>query len=97
VPELIEEAPADDVSRRLTMPSKEEVELRTHQPGIEVLIENDAANPELLEKGWGEASEAKNPIPWGWFALIGLAIAGAVIWSATHVRQADVTADHIRV
>lgn len=97
VPELIEDAPAEDVSRRLTMPSKEEVELRTHQPGIEVLIENDAANPELLEKGWGEASETRNPIPWGWFALIGLAIAGAVIWSATHVRQADVTANQLRV
>ena len=97
VPELIEEAPAEDESRRLAVPSKEEVELRTHQPGIEVLIENDAANPELLEKGWGEASETRSPIPWGWFALIGLAIAGAVIWSATHVRQADVTADQIRV
>lgn len=96
VPQLIEEAPAEDESRRLAVPSKEEVELRTHQPGIEVLIENDAANPELLEKGWGEASETRNPIPWGWFALIGLVIAGAVIWSATHVRQADVTADQIR-
>jgi hypothetical protein len=96
VPVPIDEKPEVDVSRRLTLPDKEEVELRTHQPDIDVLIESENLNPELLEQAWGESSEHRHPIPWGWFALIGLAIAAAVIWSATRVRKADVTADLIR-
>lgn len=78
-----------DVSRRLDLPAKEEVELRTHQPGIDVLIEPEPFNPDLLEQAWGEATVQRNPIPWGWFALIGIAIAGAVIWSLTRVEIAD--------
>ena len=96
VPVPIDEKPEDDVSRRLTLPDKEEVELRTHQPDIDALIEAENLNPELLEQAWGESSAHRNPIPWGWFALIGLGIAWAVIWSATRVRKADVTADLIR-
>jgi hypothetical protein len=96
VPTLIEEKPQDDVSRRLTVPDKEEIELRSHQPDIDALIEPDIPNPDILEQAWGESSGRRAPIPWGWFALIGLAIAGAVIWSAAHVRKADATAEDIR-
>ncbi len=96
VPVPIDEKPEEGVSRRLSVPSKDEVELRTHQPDIDVLIESDALNPELLEQGWGEVSGRRHPIPWGWFALIGIAIIGAVIWSATRVKKADSTADLIR-
>jgi hypothetical protein len=84
-------------SRRLDLPSREEVELRTHQPGIDLLIEAEAGNPDLLEQTWGEESTVRNPIPWGWFALIGLVIAGAVIWSVTRVEKAENQADQIRV
>jgi hypothetical protein len=88
----------DDVtSRRLDLPSREEIELRTHQPGIEVLIEPETVNPDLLEQNWGDASSRRNPIPWGWFALIGLTISGAVIWSVTRVEESDVQADQIRI
>lgn len=86
-----------EISRRLGIPAKDEVELRTHQPGIEVLIEQDAPNPDLLEEKWGEQSARRHPIPWGWFALIGLAIAGAVVWSLTRVEKADKVADQLRV
>ena len=83
-------------SRRLHLPDKEEVELRTHQPGIDVLIEAETANQDLLEENWGEATIRRNPIPWGWFALIGLVIVGAVVWSLTRVEKADIQADKIR-
>jgi len=91
--------PAPDetnVNRRLVLPDKEEIELRTHQPGIDVLIEAETANPDLLEEKWGEESIRKNPVPWGWFALIGLIITGAVIWSVTRVNKAEDQAQQIR-
>lgn len=75
------------VSRRLALPDKEEIELRTHQPGIEALIEPDAAPAELVEENWGEASARRNPVPWGWFALLGLVIAGGLVWSLSRVEQ----------
>ncbi len=84
------------VSKRLALPDRDEVELRTHQPGIDVLIEPEAAVPEELEENWGEAVIRRNPIPWGWFALIGLAITGSVLWSLSRVEQADEHADWIR-
>lgn len=86
-----------EISQRLDLPAKEEVELRTHQPGIEVLIEQEAVNPDVLEQNWGEATIRRNPVPWGWFALIGLAIAGAVVWSLNRVEKADKQADQIRI
>ena len=84
-------------SQRLDLPAKEEVELRTHQPGIDALIETDGTNPDLLEQNWGESSSRRHPIPWGWFALIGLAITGAVIWSLTRVEEAEDLADQLRI
>ena len=90
------EADPDAPSRRLDLPSREEIELRTHQPGIELLIEPEIANPDLVEENWGEATVRRNPIPWGWFALIGLTITGAVIWSLTRVEKADEQLNQIR-
>lgn len=90
------EADLEVPSRRLDLPSREEIELRTHQPGIELLIEPEVANPDLVEENWGEATVRRNPIPWGWFALIGLTITGAVIWSLTRVEKADEQLNLIR-
>lgn len=84
-------------SRRLDLPNREEIELRTHQPDIDHLIDTDISNPDLLEQAWGEESTVRNPIPWGWFALIGLVIAGAVIWSVTRVEESVNQADRIRI
>jgi len=84
------------VSQRLDLPSRDESELRTHQPGVDAIIETESTPPEQLEENWGEEATRRNPIPWGWFALIGLAIAGAVLWSLTRVQDADVQAKQIR-
>ncbi len=84
------------VSQRLDLPTRDEHELRTHQPGIEAIIEGETAAPELLEQAWGEESDRRTPHPWGWFALIGLTIFGAVGWSLSRVEQADDQADIIR-
>lgn len=83
-------------SRRLDLPSRDVSELRTHQPGIESLIEPELNNLDLVEENWGEATVQRNPIPWGWFVLIGLIITGAVVWSLTRVNQADEQLTQIR-
>ncbi|MEO5913054.1 MAG: hypothetical protein ABIS50_02395 [Luteolibacter sp.] len=84
------------VSQRLNMPSRDEFELRTHQPGIEVLIESDAPNPDLFEKDWGGASGHHKQIPWGWFVLIGSMLSGAVIWSLSQVNDSGSQAMQVR-
>jgi hypothetical protein len=85
------------VSQRLELPGREDFETRTHQPGIEALIETATANPDLLEHDWGKHSTDHKAIPWGWFVLIGLILGGAVIWSLSGVKEADNQADKIRV
>lgn len=90
------EEPAGVVSRRLVLPDRTEVELRTHQPDIGVLMEAEAASPEQLEEKWGEATVRRHPVPWGWFVLIGMVIVGAVLWSLTRVEKADTKAVSIR-
>ncbi|RYD37234.1 MAG: hypothetical protein EOP85_17745, partial [Verrucomicrobiaceae bacterium] len=75
-----------DPSHRLDVPAREDRETRTHQPGIEALIENGPANPDELEQVWGSASTRERNIPWGWFVLIGLILAGAAIWSLAGVK-----------
>ncbi len=72
---------AGEPPSRLDLPSREEIELRTHQPGVDALIETELIGPEFTEDSWGAGSTRRHPIPWGWFALIGLAIASALVWS----------------
>ena len=77
-----------NVSQRLSIPDRAEYETRTHQPGIEAIIEADLPNPSLFENDWGNASTQQKHIPWGWFVLIGLLLSGAALWSLSQVREA---------
>ena len=74
---------------RLEVPRVEADNRRSHQPGIEVLIDAEDATATEPEEGWGQAVLRRGPVPWGWFALVGLLLAGAVIWSLSHVQQAE--------
>jgi len=84
------------ISQRLDLPSRDDTELRTHQPGIESIIETDVAPQEQLEENWAGESIHRNPTPWGWFALVGLTIAAAIVWSLARVGKAEVHAGQIR-
>ncbi|RYD30567.1 MAG: hypothetical protein EOP85_23675, partial [Verrucomicrobiaceae bacterium] len=86
-----------DTSHRLNVPAREDYETRTHQPGIEALIENGPVVPDSLEHDWGKESTQHRSIPWGWFALIAIVLAGAAIWSLADVKKADEKAEKIRV
>ena len=85
----------NQTSKRLDLPSREQVELRTHQPGIEALIDTGSVTINPLEENWGMESMRHRSIPWGWFVLIGLLLGGAVIWSLTRVTEADDKAERI--
>lgn len=84
------------VSKRLTVPTRDEVDLRTHQPSIDALIESDETDPDHLENDWGDPAVERRPVPWGWFVLLGLAICGAILWSLSQVEEADSQAATIR-
>jgi hypothetical protein len=97
-PIRINEMPVEPpkVSQRLEMPAREDYDSRTHQPGIEALIETDMANPDFLEQEWGKESIHQRQIPWGWFVLIGLIMAGGVIWSLSGGKEAEAKAVEVR-
>jgi hypothetical protein len=84
-------------SQRLDVPAREDVESRSHQPGIEELIDRAAADPDLLEQNWAKNSFHRQNVPWGWFMLFGTLIAAAVMWSLNGVNKAEVQAEKIRV
>ncbi|MEI6606541.1 MAG: hypothetical protein WCP35_14625 [Verrucomicrobiota bacterium] len=82
---------------RLMVPHTELLDnRRSHQPGVDVLIEPEEASVEDAEEGWSRSEVRREPIPWGWFVLIGLLLAWALIWSLSYVRQAEpmVEAEH---
>jgi len=60
-------------------------ERRTHEPGIEALEDQEVIFVPL-EESWSDTSRPRPPVPWGWFALIGLICAGAVVWSITQLN-----------
>ena len=84
-------------SQRLDLPDKEEIQLRTHQPGIDALIEQEVTSKDILEQVWGGSTSHGNPIPWGWFALIGLIVAGTVTWSLTQRESPEGKAGQLLV
>ena len=81
---------------RLDLPEREEIEVRSHQPGIEALIEDVAVTTETPEQSWGAEVKPHHPLPWGWFALIGVGIVAAVAWSLTRVKESQEQAVEIR-
>lgn len=94
---LIVEEDETSVSQRLDLPAREIAELRTHQPGVEVLIEGDSGNIDIVEQNWGGESAAHKSLPWGWFVLIAMVLAGGVIWSLTRVKESEAAAEKIKV
>jgi hypothetical protein len=89
--------PEAQVSMRLQVPVSDEIEIRTHQPGIDSLIGAGPSAPELMEADWGKQATHHRSIPWGWFVLMGLLLAGSAIWSLSQIREADAQADQILI
>lgn len=74
------------IDARLTEPSRNFHDGRTHEPGIEALIEAPAVI-ESTEEDWGNEPTRREPMPWGWFVLVGLILGGAVLWSVFRMQK----------
>lgn len=70
---------------------------RSHQPDIDELINKPVASDEDAELTWGEESRIRKPRPWGWLALAGLILTGAVVWSLLSVKKSDLLAKKIQM
>jgi hypothetical protein len=76
---------------RLVVPTVETVDQRrSHEPGLEVLMDSQDVTLEDAEEAWDHAATRRHPVPWGWFALIGLLLTGAVAWSISQIQQTGI-------
>lgn len=71
------EPPVEAPTRLVT--EEAEFERRSHEPDIDVIIE-DARDSEELEDHW-QGGAKKGPVPYGWFVLIFIGLVGSVGWS----------------
>lgn len=94
--EIVRLDATNEPAQRLAVPVRDNAETRSHQPGIETLIDAELAALEGLEEAWGKASSERRPLPWGWFALIALILAGGATWSLRHVIFAEEQLEIIR-
>lgn len=89
--------PQEPEVRKLEVPLKEQLETRANEPTVDNLITVDRPTLEQMEADWGKATAERRPVPWGWFFLIGLLIAGVAIWSITRIRDAEEQLETIRI
>jgi hypothetical protein len=82
---------------RLEVPDVSDAESkRTHEPGVEVLMDAEAVEITTDEHAWGESEAKRAPLPWGWFALLGLVLVGAVVWSVIRMMDAHEKVESVK-
>ena len=64
--------------------SKDELKIRTNEPGIGSLIEKEAP---LAEETWDSEVIEVRHFPWGWVALVACVFSGAILWSLSHLNE----------
>jgi hypothetical protein len=94
---LIRIEPVDEPSTKLEVEKNDSIPHRSHEPGIEVLIDQELMTTDVSEANWGEEEQSKRPLPWGWFALVGMVLLSAVLWSLSNVNEANFQIDTIKV
>src|SRR5690606_27663759 len=67
---------------------------RSMQPDVDQLIERPQPVEEL-ETGWGLAEGRVAGVPYGWFVLVGLLLAGTIGWAVHAARKGEVKVDEI--
>lgn len=87
----------DESAEKLVVPEREEVGIRSNEPDIDTLIDAERATLLGPEATWGQAAVEKRPLPWGWFALIGIAIFAVSAWAIKHIIFSQQQIDVIRV
>lgn len=79
--------PRPPVDARLVGPDRAFHEGRSIEPDVEVLLENPS-NVDSEESAWDKTAKAgREPIPWGWFAVVALLLGSALTWSILRVKE----------
>jgi len=84
-------------TEKLLVPVREETAGRSNEPDIDTLIDAERATLLGPEATWGQAAAEKRPLPWGWFALIGIAIFAVSAWALKHIIFSQQQIEVIRV
>jgi hypothetical protein len=81
-------APAE-APERLESETRERFDGRSLEPGVEAILDKPepVAN---IEQPWGVKDDRMTGIPYGWFVLIFLVLAGAGLWSLGAMRQGEI-------
>jgi hypothetical protein len=61
---------------------------RSQEPGIEQILDLPEDAPQI-EDNWGGQTARRAPVPWGWFLLLGLLLAGGAFWSTWQVSESE--------
>jgi hypothetical protein len=83
----------DQEPARLHVPTRDEIEVRTHEAETGILGNNGPSARELLEDWENEASRFKS-ILWSILAMVGLGLAGYGIWSLSQTQDLTAVPDH---
>ena len=93
--EILEKKKDPIVVEKLSVAVRDGMQVRSHEPNIDLILDPAAEAAQGLEQNWGNESSASSGIPWGWFALLGLVISAALVWSLSNVEKSQTKAVEI--
>lgn len=93
VAEPVDTRPAVDA--RLVEPSRAFHDGRSQEPDVDTLLAAPIA-AETEESAWDQPKGHREPVPWGWFALVGLLLGGAIVWAAFRLQEGNVVVQEVR-
>jgi len=73
---------------RLESATRDYFDGRSVEPGVEAILDQQVAT-ETIETPWGGQEKRVSGIPYGWFLLIGLVVAGAGLWSILQTKKGE--------
>lgn len=77
-----------EAASRLESVTREHFEGRSVEPGVEAIYDPQTTQ-ETIEQPWGGQEKQVSGIPYGWFVLIGLLVAGGGIWSILKMKEGE--------
>jgi len=83
IPEPIDSRPAIDA--RLVEPERIFHEGRSQEPDVDTLLAPTTVD--AADSPWDAPKRHREPVPWGWFALVGLLLGTALTWSLLRVNE----------
>lgn len=88
--------PDAEISARLDVPSRDEIETRTHEPEMNLRVGRGPSMMETWDDLWDPDFHERNRNHWIWLIFSSLLLAGLITWSLSKVEEPDDEADQIR-